>query len=340
VIRPRTNLSDGEEFVRALDTLIGRGEINQTFAKIAESKLVRNNAIESLAINRGESQYYSTSAAVIDGTNILTITAHGNNPQKVQEFANTVGSETVDYIGNLYDVFELEPLDNARLPGDPENIPAWQIITVFILIGLGISLGLILLVSMVLRTQDKYPEFSIIDPGTGAYNREYFSMRLGEELGRKGRTQSPFAMSLIRFAVPGLNFDQYEFEGWTDDMETIKQRLELLLNDGDVLARYDPRTFSVLLLDLEEEDYKNKVNEIQAEIRNIDLEYFFKGRNYPAISSLGFVYYYPNNVVTEPKEIVDFVIYAIDKAGKFNSSRTAELKIDPQGEIEEVISEF
>lgn len=132
VIRPRSDLSDEGDFVQAMDTLIGRVEINETFAEIAESKLIRKNAIQKLGISGNDSRYYSAAAYVIIGTNLLEIYARGNDPETVKAFADAVGEETVLYIDSLYDVFELEPLDQARRPGSPANFSPWQIFIVFV----------------------------------------------------------------------------------------------------------------------------------------------------------------------------------------------------------------
>lgn len=340
VIRPRTNLSGGEDFVRALDTLIGRVEINETFAKIAESKLVRNSTIENLGISEADRQFYSTNAAVIIGTNLLEITARGNDPETVRDFVDTVGIETVKYIENLYDVFELEPLDHARLPRTPENFSSRQIILLLLLLGFLISIGLIVITRIYLHRQTDYPEFNITDPETGAFNRDYFIMRLGEELNRIGKLESPFVLSLIRFVVHDLSFDQYQFEGWSDDMRVIKQSIDKCINDGDILARYDEQTFSILFLDTSEEDYQIKLREIREYINNLRLEYILGGRSFHANGALCFVFYQHNDVVSEAKEIQDFADYAIAKAGKYNSSRIVELLINYEGEINESVADL
>ena len=340
VIRPRSNLSDGEDFVRALDTLIGRVEINETFAEIAESKLVRNSAIQTLKISNKDRQYYSITANVIIGTNLIELIASGNDPETVRDFTDTVGVETVAYIENLYDVFELEPLDRARLPRNPVNFSPWQIFTVLLFFGFFISGCLIVFVRFYLHPRKEYPQFNISDPDTGAFNRTYYLMRLREEFNRSGNIINPFAISLIRFIIHDLSFDDYQFEGWNDDMRIIKQRFDPYLKDEDILARYDEYTFSFLLLDLAEEEYKQKVNELQEEVRNINPEYALDGRHYRAVGSMGVVFYHSNDIITDVKEIQDFAEYALKKAGKFNSTRTVELVINSQGEIKESVSEL
>ncbi len=340
VIRPRSDLSVEGDFVQAMDTLIGRVEINETFAKIAESKLVRKNAVQKLGISDNDSQYYSTAAFVITGTNLLEIYARGNDPEMVREFADAVGEETVVYIDSLYDVFELEPLDQARQPGSPVNFPSWQIFLASVILGLLISVCLIVFVRFYLHRRKEFPQIVVSDPITGAYNLSFFIMRLREEFLRAGKLNNSFAIALIRFIIHDLSFDKYAFEDWDDDMLTIKERLDQYLNDGDILARYDEYTFSFLLVDLSAEEYRQKVKDLQEEVRSINPEYALEGRPYRAVGSIGFVYYQYNEIVTNAKEIQDFAEYALDKAVKFNSTRTVEVVINPEGEIQENISDL
>lgn len=340
MIRPRSDLSVEGDFVQAMDTLIGRVEINETFAEIAESKLIRNNAIEKLGISGKDSRYYSAAAYVIVGTNLLEIYARGNDPDTVKAFADAVGEETVLYIDKLYDVFELEPLDQARRPSSPVNFAPWQIFIVFVILGLIISIGLIVFVRFFLHRRKEFPQFVISDPKTGAYNQSFFLMRLREEFQRAGKINNSFAVALIRFIIHDLSFDKYTFEDWDDDMQTIKERLDPYLSDGDILARYDEYTFSFLLLDLSGEEFRQKVYELQEEVRTINPEYALEGRPYQAVGSIGFVYCQYNEIVTNAKEIQDFAEYALDKAVKFNSTRTVEVVINSEGEIQEKISDL
>ena len=121
VIRPRSELILDDEFVKALDTVSRRIEINTTFAEVAKSDLIKDAAIAQLDLSKEERQKLSANASVLAGTNILEIRAQGKDPELVRDFAVAVGVETVYYVGDLYDVFELEPLDNATVPEEPSS---------------------------------------------------------------------------------------------------------------------------------------------------------------------------------------------------------------------------
>lgn len=339
-IRPRSNLSYSEEFVRALDTLIGRVEINATFAEIAESNLIRNRSIQSVNINNSDQQYYSATANVIIGTNLLEIVARGNNPAFVRDFADTVGAETVAYIRNIYDVFELEPLDQARLPGSPINMPSWQILTLTIFIGLMLSGSLIKFVRYYHFRRDEFPQVNISDQETGAFNQSYFLMRLKEEVVRTRKLNNSLAILLIRFSFRDLPLDEYQFEDWGEDMRIINQHIKPYLKGEDILARFDENTFSLLLLDLSEEEYHQKVKELRNEVRSLKPEYVFEGRLIRAGASMGVVFYQSNDLVTDDIEIQDFAAFALKNAGKTSTAGFTESIINSQGELIESESEL
>ena len=98
VIRPRVSEgSVGEEFVRALDIVSRRVEINTTFAEVATSRLIKNQAKERLGLSSAEQEGLNVTARVVGGTNVMEISAEGHDPGVVRDFANAVGTETVNY---------------------------------------------------------------------------------------------------------------------------------------------------------------------------------------------------------------------------------------------------
>ena len=84
VIRPRSELILNDEFVKALDTVSSRIEINTTFAEVAQSDLIKEAAIAELDLTTEQRQKLSASASVLAGTNILEIRAQGKNPELVR----------------------------------------------------------------------------------------------------------------------------------------------------------------------------------------------------------------------------------------------------------------
>lgn len=143
VVRPRP-LAEGDA-VRAIDTLVRGVEINSTFASIASSDLVKAAARDRVDPEIDTSGL-KTSGKVITGTNIIELTVTGQNPESVYALAVAVGDETISYIGQLDETFELEPLDEPRLPKKPvgPNTPLTMATGVFLglLLGVGLAVGM------------------------------------------------------------------------------------------------------------------------------------------------------------------------------------------------------
>lgn len=115
VVRPRVVESD--DVIRAIDTLARGVEINATYAAIARSNQIEKRA--ELRLDGEVPDIDSISANVLTGTNIIEIAVIGSDPEGVQAMAQAVGDETLEFVNNLGDVFQLRPLDSANLPRSP-----------------------------------------------------------------------------------------------------------------------------------------------------------------------------------------------------------------------------
>jgi capsular polysaccharide biosynthesis protein len=137
VIRPRTQ--DSGDGLRAIDALIRGVEIPSTFATIARSDLVRERAEQRLDDRVGWSSL-SVSSEVLTSTSILEVKVRGGNPQATYDLANAISLETVDYVTDLQQVYELRPLDAPRVSNNPVAPNRPLIIGTGIFIGLGVAM--------------------------------------------------------------------------------------------------------------------------------------------------------------------------------------------------------
>jgi capsular polysaccharide biosynthesis protein len=112
VIGPR--FFDREETVKALETLSDGEAIAATYASIARSDLIRRRAVERFGSSISASDL-TVGAEVVIGTNVLSISVQGNEPEPVRAFAEAIAAETVAYVDELKDTYELKPLDLPEL---------------------------------------------------------------------------------------------------------------------------------------------------------------------------------------------------------------------------------
>jgi capsular polysaccharide biosynthesis protein/GGDEF domain-containing protein len=244
VIRPHTSgLAVEDDFVKALDIVSRRVEINTTFGEVATSKLIKSKAIEALEIPPREIQDFSVSAGVVGGTNILTISVEGPNPAITQEFCTMVGDETLKYVKGLYDVFELQPLDAASLPKKPVRPNLFLNLVIGSVLGMGLGVGLALLIEFIRSPYVEPDAFNIIDGETGAYNKSYFTLRLWQEMNRSKRNKYPLSLGLVKVEFDGENVSHRE---WIEAVRVFKKLTNVTMREGDILARIDGDTFAVL----------------------------------------------------------------------------------------------
>ena len=254
VIRPRLSPTGGTEaersddFVRALDMVSRRVEINTTFAEVATSRLIKQEATDQLDLTSAERQGLDVGARVIGGTNVLEISVEGHDPAIIRDFANVVGERTVAYVSGLYDVFELEPLDPAVLPSRP--VRPNLLVNLLMGLALGLALGgCLVFMLQYLETAAVGPEsFNIIDRETGAYTRSYLLHRLWAEVSRARRVERPLSLGLIRIA-DDLESGERHPERHAEAMQWTKAALIRALREEDVLARFDEDTYAILLVD-------------------------------------------------------------------------------------------
>lgn len=242
VLRPRSSTTTVEDdFVKTLDMVSRRVEINTTFAEVATSRLIKNRALDQLDFR--DAADFSISAGVVGGTNILSIKVEGPDPIIAQEFCTLVGSETLQYVSELYDVFELQPLDPASLTKKPVR-PNMTLNLMFgSILGLVLGGGLALLIEFIRSPYEEPDTFNIIDRETGAYNKSYFTLRMWQEMNQAKRNKYPLSLGLVKVEFDGENISRRD---QIEAMRVFKKLAESAMREGDILASIDGDIFAVL----------------------------------------------------------------------------------------------
>jgi len=248
VIRPRSDFAvDDDEIVDALDTISRRVEINTTFAEVSSSSLIKQRAIEQLGLTAEEQKGLQVNGKVIAGTNILEISVQGPDPNVVRDFANVVSQETLAYVSNLYDVFELEPLDEAGLPTAPVSPNKALNLALGGGLGLLLGIGLIFFIEYLKEPVQVDSRINVIDLETGAYNQTYFTLRLRQELSRARHNNYSFSLAFIKVYDRGLVHDVAQPVPADKALRLILTSLDPNMREEDILAHMGQSTFALLL---------------------------------------------------------------------------------------------
>jgi diguanylate cyclase (GGDEF)-like protein len=166
----------------------------------------------------------------------------------VKEFADAATLETIEFVNNLFDVFELQSLDPASSQTSPVSSSRTLILGAVTVLGLIVGAGLALFLEYYQLATSDTDSLEIIDYESGIYNRAYFMLRLREEITRSRRNQYTFALALVEIVTTedsGHNSERFKI----DVLRKIISVIGANLREEDVITRYDKTTLSLLLPD-------------------------------------------------------------------------------------------
>ena len=245
VVRPQSQ--DPEQAVEAVGTLIRGVQINATYAEIARSERIRARAEAQLGDSTSTSGL-SVTAEALTGTNILSISVRGRDPSLAHEFAAAIGTETMAYVQQLNDTYQLEPLDPASVPRHPVGPSKLLTIALGAIFGMMLGSGLALLGEYLREGRREHPEQDRPVEGSseisaerpseeGPSDERTFPLRLRDEMLRVRRAGRSFSLGIITVSA-------------RMDTERVARALEQRLRDEDVLASLGNGSYAVLLPDV------------------------------------------------------------------------------------------
>lgn len=260
IIRPRSETVVSGEFLKALDTVSNRSEINSTFAEVAASKLIKTQALQKMEITARQQVDLTVASSVIAGTNILEIRVLSRDPIISRDFANAVGAETVAYVKSLYDIYQLETLDTANTPAKPKSPDFVLNLSLGAFLGLALGASLIFLTEAFKPSYKEMDTFNIIDRETGAYNKSYLTHRLFQEIARSKRTRSPLSIGLVKINFTGDDLPEADR---IEALRTIRILTEKSIREEDILARFNGVVFAILFPDLRLDQAQESLNNVK-----------------------------------------------------------------------------
>jgi capsular polysaccharide biosynthesis protein len=167
VVQPRSG--QAEDSVRAIEALIRGTQINATYSLIARSDAIKDLA-EARLTNVPKNAHSRVESEAVTGTNALTISARARDAKAAHALAVAAGTETIAYVENLHQPYQLVLLDPPKLPSHPVNSRKPLTIALGALLGLMVGLGLAAILDRIMlfrRDQDAatpVPEPRALEP--------------------------------------------------------------------------------------------------------------------------------------------------------------------------------
>lgn len=118
VVTPSSETSEAEEIIRSLETL-ERRTVVATFARVAETREVREAVAERLKIDSRRLRGYRINGSVLPNTNIIRIAAEGRDAELTATVANAAGEVTAQISRDLYRVYSMRWMARADAPREP-----------------------------------------------------------------------------------------------------------------------------------------------------------------------------------------------------------------------------
>lgn len=265
VVTPNTSFGDVKSFVSGLDTLSRRTEIATTYTEVAVSHLIEQEAATELNLSFDQRISLSVESKLRAGTNVMEITVQGSDPALVRDFANIVGTKTMVYVRDLYEAFDMKPLDDASLPHSPIKPNKKLNLALGGVFGLALGAGLAFLSEYLQAPLQSAASLSVLDGETGVYNQRYFMQRLREEMSRAKRNR--YSLSLAVMDVDHLGaIDPSLPQVRGEVLRKVAVFLKQYLQEEDVMARLDGSVFAFLLPDMPGEEAKETLTKLQTRI--------------------------------------------------------------------------
>lgn len=233
------------DIVSSMDTLDRRSIINTYKELIASPAVYASNPdIQKIAPENWEKNY-TVSVVVIPETNILKLTVEGPDPNSIVLITKAIGDNALDYINQLYPVYNFSKLEEPELPTAPIRPEPVKNAGLALLVGAVLGTGLAFSREQLQFSYERLRERSQLDVVSTAYTRSHFEKRLREEV-----TQNPdanFSLGLINFR--GIEDSIGVLPQALVDIAIymVTQKLKSELRGRDIVGRWDRSQLSVLL---------------------------------------------------------------------------------------------
>jgi diguanylate cyclase (GGDEF)-like protein len=253
--------TDNKNAISAIDTLSNRSEIAATYARVVRSQLIRDQAAKELGLSSSQVSGLDVSSQILAGTNVLEISVEGKDPALVRDFANSLGQQSVTYGQKLYEIYDLEKLDEATLPKKPIKPNTLSNLILGGVLGFILGFAFALLMEYLNAPAHSNVGLNILDDKTGTYNMRFFNLRLHQEINRAKRNQGVLSVALIDIDHRKLLHAGSE-QSRLNAMKSVVSTCSKGLRDEDIMAPFSDTMLALLLLDLGGKDAKGVVERL------------------------------------------------------------------------------
>ena len=145
-------LSSAETTITTNDITLNKNLVD-TYAEIVKSKRVLNQVIATLDLDvKYEALAESIGVSAVNDTEIIKITVNNSDPVDAKDIANATANIFTKEVTNLYNMDNVNVLDEAETKEEPYNINIPKQIIIYILIGGVLGVGVLFIIYYFDRT--------------------------------------------------------------------------------------------------------------------------------------------------------------------------------------------
>jgi diguanylate cyclase (GGDEF)-like protein len=250
IVTPAAGVPD--ESLSALAVISRQTEITDTYAQIANSRLIARNAADQLGLTGDERRDVRVTSRLVPGTTLVAITGRASEPQLAADYANAISEALVAFVQERYDVFDLSLVDVASVPDDPvaPNVPLT--LAIGVVAGIVLGVGLAIASAVVFRPLGSERLREIVDSETSSLNENFLVYRLRQEMSRTRRGSSPLALAVLNINHRGA-MDDLPPRTRVEVLRRIATLIDGHVRPEDVVCRLDGFRFAILMPDTSDE---------------------------------------------------------------------------------------
>ena len=248
ILLPNTESFAGKDFVSSLSSL-DNSSIVTTYADVFDSDFNIDAFISTTDMTDAEFEEYTQSTVVLPDSNVLEIYVTGPDPEVVAQWANGVARTGINYMKDLYQVYDINILDVAIVPEEPISPKPVRDVSLAGMLGLLVGAILAILRDQLRIPLEAYRQRRLIDAQSTAFNREHFETLLIEQAETSSEQSGIFSVVMIKLNGLMEYYDTLPQQVLNHLLVDVVGVLRAGLRGNDSVGRWDDYTFSLLLPD-------------------------------------------------------------------------------------------
>jgi diguanylate cyclase (GGDEF)-like protein len=244
IVSPNVQNTESRDLINSLEALDKRSIIS-TYAEVLNSRDIQTRTIAQMNMDQAQFSAYDTFVTVLPDANIIRFSVQGPDPEVTTLLANGIGQNAIDFIRNLYVIYNIEFLDQAIVPSVPIEPRPIQNAGLALLIGLVVGVALAIFRDQLSSTLDRLGERNKIDYESLAYTRSYFERRIRQEIGSD--PDSVLTLGIIHLNGIQDFYDSLPQAYVNKIMRHVAETLKYQLRGNDIVGRWSNLQFGVLL---------------------------------------------------------------------------------------------